>query len=87
MQLVRKAESACDLSDRLRLRLAALRAVKPALVTNQTIQPTQVAGFNQFYDDFNGTKAWLFGTRLQISDRSISLYTGTEFMYRELDHL
>jgi hypothetical protein len=74
----------CDLSERLRLRLAALRAVKPALVTNQTIQPTQVAGFNQFYDDFNGTKAWLFGVGLDSRPIN-SLYTGLELIYRELD--
>jgi hypothetical protein len=76
----------CNLSERLRLRLAALRSVKPALVTNRTIQPTQVAGFNQFYDDFNGTKAWLFG--LGLDSRPIeSLYTGVDFIYRELDQL
>ena len=76
----------CDISDGLRLRLAALRAVKPALVTNQTIEPTQVAGFNQFYDDFNGTKAWLFGIGIDLRPIE-SLYTGIEFIYRELDRL
>ncbi len=80
-----KAGVRCDLSERLRLRLAALRAVKPALVTNQTIEPTQVAGFNQFYDDFNGTKAWLFGIGLDLNPIS-SVYTGVEVVYRELDY-
>ena len=74
----------CDLSDWLRLRLAALRAIKPALVTNQTIEPTQVAGFNQFYDDINGTKASLFGIGLDLEPID-SVYTGVEFTYRELD--
>ena len=37
------------------LRLAALRVLRRSMVTNQTIEPTQVAGFNQFYDDINGT--------------------------------
>src|SRR5918992_3134588 len=33
------------------LRLAAFRALKRSLLTNQTIEPTQLAGFNQFFDD------------------------------------
>lgn len=37
------------------LRFAAFRGLKRALVGNQTIEPTQVGGFNQFSDDFNGT--------------------------------
>ena len=62
------------------------RSVKPALVTNQTIEPTQVAGFNQFYDDFNATKAWLFGIGLDTRATD-SLYAGAELTYRELDEL
>ena len=76
----------CDLSERLRLRLAGLRVVKPPLITNQTIEPTQVAGFNQFYDDYSGTKAWLFGIGLDARATD-SVYTGAELTYRELDEL
>ena len=43
------------------LRAAAFRVLKRTLVTDQTLEPTQVAGFNQFYDDFNGTEAWRYG--------------------------
>jgi tetratricopeptide (TPR) repeat protein len=43
------------------VRLAAFRALKRALTSNQTVEPTQVAGFNQFFDDINGTDAWRYG--------------------------
>ena len=42
---------------RLRVRIAAFRTVKRTLVADQTLEPTQVAGFNQFFEDVNGTKA------------------------------
>ncbi len=31
------------------------------MITRQTIEPTQVAGFNQFFDLDNGTDAWNYG--------------------------
>lgn len=39
------------------LRAAGFGTVKRALVTQQTIEPTQVVGFNQFYDDVVGTSS------------------------------
>ena len=43
------------------LRAAAFKVLKRTLVTDQTLEPTQVAGFNQFYDDFNGASSWRYG--------------------------
>ena len=37
------------------VRLASFRALKRALVAQQTIEPTQIVGFNQFYDDIAGS--------------------------------
>ena len=42
-------------------RAAGFRSLKRTLVTDQTLEPTQVAGFNQFFDDINGTSAWRYG--------------------------
>ena len=42
------------------IRLGAFQEMKRALVTNQTLEPTQVAGFNQFFDDLNGSSAWRY---------------------------
>ena len=53
-------------------------------MANQTIQPTQVAGFNQFFDDFNGTRAWLFGGGLD-AHLAEGLNAGAEFFLRQLD--
>ena len=43
------------------VRAAVFRTLKRELISNQTIEPTQVAGFNQFFDDVNGTDAWRYG--------------------------
>ena len=37
-------------------RAAAFRAIKPDLAANQLLEPTHVAGINQFRDDFSGTR-------------------------------
>jgi len=43
------------------VRAAALRALKRPLVSNQTVEPTQVAGFNQFFDLPDGTEDTRYG--------------------------
>ena len=63
---------------------AAVRTVKPLLVANRTIQPTQVAGFEQFFDDSNGTKSSLYGIGLDTRLGN-NLYGGLEITMRDLD--
>jgi tetratricopeptide (TPR) repeat protein len=46
-----------DVTDDLRLRGAVIHGIKPALAANQVLEPTQVAGFNQLFDDIDGTKS------------------------------
>jgi tetratricopeptide (TPR) repeat protein len=58
-------------------RLAYLETVKRTLLVNQTIEPTQVAGFNQFFDEINGTHATLRGVGLD-STLTKDLYGGIE---------
>ena len=43
------------------MRAAAFKVLKRTLVTDQTLEPTQVAGFNQFFDDANGASSWRYG--------------------------
>jgi len=65
------------------LRGAVFRVLKRRLVSNQTIEPTQVAGFNQFFDDTNATESWRYG--VAIDQRFIRfLYGGVEFSWRDL---
>ena len=66
------------------LRAAAFRTLKRSLITDQTLEPTQVAGFNQFFDENDGTDAWRFGGAIdQIFTQRI--YGGAEFTYRDMD--
>jgi Flp pilus assembly protein TadD len=73
-----------DIVRDVRLRLAWFETVKPALVASRTLEPTQVAGFNQFFDDVSGTRARRMGVGLdaRIADK---LYGGFEVSARDLD--
>jgi outer membrane receptor protein involved in Fe transport len=69
------------------LRAAAFRVHRRSLtLTKQTLEPTQVAGFNQFYDDVPGTDTWQYGV---AADQKISanLFAGIEYAKRNLDVL
>jgi len=72
------------ITDRLSLRGAALRTLKRLLIANQTIEPTQVAGFTQFFDDFNATEARVYGIGLDATLQT-TLSTGAEWFSRSLD--
>ena len=67
----------------LKLRAAAFRDLKRALAADQTIEPTQVAGVNQFYDDFNATEIEQLttGADLQVT---ANLAVGVELTTRSL---
>ena len=60
-----------------------LRALKRSLISSQTIEPTQVAGFNQFFDGINATDSWRYGLAVEhrIADRA---FTGIEVSRRQL---
>jgi tetratricopeptide (TPR) repeat protein len=65
------------------VRGASFRALRRTLVTSQTIEPTSVAGFNQFFADVDSSDAWRHGVAVDhtFSDR---LFAGTEVTLREL---
>ncbi len=54
-QLHPKLGASIELTDYITLRGSYLRSMKPNLVTEQTIEPTTIAGFNQYYDSFDGS--------------------------------
>jgi tetratricopeptide (TPR) repeat protein len=66
------------------LRGAAFRTLKRTLLTNQTVEPTQVAGFNQFFDDGEGSDAWRYGIGWDQKFTN-QLYGGAEFSWRNLE--
>ena len=65
------------------VRGAAFRGMKRSLVTDATLEPTQVAGFNQFFDEEVGTDSWLYGLALdqRVNER---LFAGGEYYQRDL---
>jgi tetratricopeptide (TPR) repeat protein len=65
------------------LRAALFRVLKRTLITDQTIEPTQVAGFNQFFDDINGSESWRYGL---AADQKFStrLFGGLELSRRDI---
>jgi tetratricopeptide (TPR) repeat protein len=66
-------------------RAAAFRVLTRTLVsTGQTIEPTQVAGFNQFFDDVGGTKSWRYGAAVD-QKFSEAVYGGVEVSQRDLE--
>ena len=66
------------------LRAAAFRALKRTLITNQTLEPTQVAGFNQFYDDRPAADSWRYGIGVD-QKFSQNVYGGAEYSIRDLN--
>jgi tetratricopeptide (TPR) repeat protein len=68
------------------LRLAAFRVLKRPFVLNRTIEPTQLAGFNQLYDDTNGSDSTRYGVGLDHR-LSSNLFTGFELTWRDLDRI
>lgn len=73
-----------DITPATTVRAAAFRAFKRTLITQQTLEPTQVAGFNQFYDDIESTDSWRYGVAVdqKFSDQ---VFGGVELSKRELD--
>lgn len=65
------------------VRAAAFRMLKRTLITDQTLEPTQVAGFNQFFDDINSTDAWRYGVAVD-QKFTRDLFGGVELSRRDL---
>jgi hypothetical protein len=68
------------------LRAAGFRTLGRTILSSQTIEPTQVAGFNQFYSDnfFEGIDAWRYG--VGIDQRiSATVNAGAEVSRRDME--
>jgi tetratricopeptide (TPR) repeat protein len=73
-----------DVTSDLRVRAAYFENVKPVLAANRTLEPTQVAGFNQFFDDADATKSRRYGVGVDwqvIPDVAI----GGELTWRNIE--
>ena len=72
-----------QITDDVLVRAALFHTVKPALVANRTIEPTQVAGFNQLFDDGNADRAWVQGVGLDWR-LSNQVFVGAEATWRDI---
>jgi tetratricopeptide (TPR) repeat protein len=79
-----KAGLTVNLTPSTTLRLAVIRVLKPPFIANQTLEPTQVAGFQQFYDDLEGTSSWREGAALE-QKFTRDFFGGVEYSYRRLE--
>ena len=66
------------------LRAAAFSRLASPIGRLQTLEPTQVAGFNQFYEDVGGTRSKNYGVGLDQKFGSV-LFFGASFLKRDLD--
>jgi Tfp pilus assembly protein PilF len=73
-----------DVNEALSLRAAYFKVVKPALASNRMLEPTQVAGFNQYFDDANGTKSERYGAAVDWRVGE-DVYLGAEATRREFE--
>ena len=72
-----------DISSQSQLRLAGFRTLKRELIGNQSLEPTQLAGFNQFYDDPYATDAKNYGLAFEHHFNK-HVFTGLELTKRNL---
>lgn len=73
-----------DASSQTQLRLAAFRTLKRPITADQSIEPTQISGFNQFYDDPTAADAKNYGFALEHRTNN-KLFTGIELTKRDLE--
>jgi outer membrane receptor protein involved in Fe transport len=71
--------------NRVTFRSAAFRTLTRPIVSNQTIEPTQVAGFNQFFDSDNGTSAWQYALGVDYTPLN-NLFLGGEATWRKASY-
>jgi len=73
-----------QITDGLRLRAATFRTLNRRLIADQTIEPTTIAGFNQFFDNGLGAKTSRYAAALdaRLTD---SVYAGVEAAIGDID--
>ena len=72
-----------DINPATKLRLVGLRTLNRNFVSNQTIEPTQVAGFQQFFQDLITADSKLYGIGLDHKF-SAKIFSGLEFTDRDV---
>ncbi len=68
----------------LTLRAAAFRVFNRRLINRQTIEPVQIAGFNQFFGDADADRFWRYGAAVDYRFTA-DISGGIEISHRDLD--
>jgi Tfp pilus assembly protein PilF len=79
-----KAGIQWQVNDGFKVRAAAFQTRKAPLVANRTVEPTQIAGFNQFFDDINATESTRYGVGFDWMPIA-NLTVGGEATWRDLE--
>ncbi|WP_051300120.1 tetratricopeptide repeat protein [Methylobacter luteus] len=82
LRIYPKAGLMWDISDKAKLRLAYFRGKKRPLAAVQSIEPTQIAGFNQFFDDFADYSFSFYGGALDFVIQP-TVFAGVELFQRD----
>ena len=69
--------------NQLSFRGAIIRNLKRPLASNQTIEPTQVAGFNQLFDGNNGSSVWQYSLGIDFNPAK-AFFIGGEINWRDI---
>lgn len=79
-----KAGVSWDILPGTRLRAAFFRVQERDLLADMTVEPTHVAGFNQFFQDATRSDSWQYGVGLDQKFTE-SFFAGVEATKRQLD--
>jgi hypothetical protein len=72
-----------EVSEGVIVRGAVARTLKRPFIADQTIEPTTIAGFTQFFDDVDATDAWMSGIGIDLRFAP-NLWAGAEYVHRSL---
>ena len=73
-----------NVNNNLHVRMAYFETLRPAVLIEQTLEPTEIAGFNQFFDDSPGTHARRYGIGIDTR-MSEGFYGGLEASLRDIE--
>ncbi len=73
-----------NVNNNLHVRMAYFETLRPAVLIEQTLEPTEIAGFNQFFDDSPGTHARRYGIGIDTR-MSDGFYGGLEVSLRDIE--
>ena len=79
-----KAGLTWQIFDGTALRLGYFKTLRQVRIGEQTLEPVQISGFNQLYDDLYGTRATRYGFALDQHINS-QVSSGIEISQRDLD--